>query len=128
MDDRRRWFHHHREKHPVTVALDDGNVVGWGSLSPYHPRSAYRYTVENSIYVHHEHLHRGIGSILLEDLIGRCRHLGHRVIIAGIDGEQKTSVAIHAKFHFEKVGHLNRIGFKFGRWLDVIYMELELKD
>ncbi|HEV2327604.1 MAG TPA: GNAT family N-acetyltransferase [Verrucomicrobiae bacterium] len=128
MDDRRQWFRRHGEKHPVTVALEDRQVVGWGSLSPFHARSAYRHTVENSIYVHHEHLHRGIGSLLLEDLIERCRHLGHRVIIAGIDGEQTASVGMHAKFHFEKVGYLNRVGFKFGRWLDVIYMELAVEN
>ncbi|HEY1788566.1 MAG TPA: GNAT family N-acetyltransferase [Verrucomicrobiae bacterium] len=128
MDDRLQWFRHHGEKHPVTVALDNGQVVGWGSLSPFRERSAYRYTVENSVYVHHEHHRRGIGSLLLKDLITRGRHLGHRVIIAGIDGEQTASVAIHAKFHFKKAAHLHQAGFKFGRWLDVIYMELNLRD
>jgi L-amino acid N-acyltransferase len=128
MDDRRQWFCNHGEKHPVTVALVDGQVVGWGSLSPYHQRSAYRYTVENSVYVHHELHRRGIGSFILEDLISRGRRLGHRVIVAGIDEEQTASIAMHAKFHFEKVGRLHRIGFKFGRWLDVIYMELDLGD
>lgn len=126
MDDRQRWFRRHREKHPVTVALELDQVVGWGSLTPYHERSAYRFTVENSVYVHHEHHRRGIGTHLLADLIWRSRELGHRIIIAAIDGDQAASVAMHAKFHFEKVGHLNRIGFKFGRWLDVIYMELDL--
>ena len=126
MDNRRHWFRHHGERHPITVASENDQVIGWGSLSPYHERSAYRYTVENSVYVHHEHHRRGIGSLLLEDLIGRCRHLGHRVIIAAIDGEQTASVAMHTKFQFEKVGHLRRIGFKFRRWLDVIYMELDL--
>jgi L-amino acid N-acyltransferase len=126
LDGRRRWFSHHGEKHPVIVAEADGQVVGWGSLSAYHPRSAYRHTVENSIYVHHQHHRQGVGSLLLRELIGRARSLGHRVIIAGIDGEQSASVALHVKFHFEKVGHFKRVGFKFGRWLDVIYMELSL--
>jgi phosphinothricin acetyltransferase len=125
-DSRRRWFSRHGEKHPVIVAIADSQVVGWGSLSPYHERSAYRHTVENSIYIHHQHLRRGVGSLLLQELIVRCRSLGHRVIIAGIDGEQNGSVALHAKFRFEKVGHLTKVGFKFGRWLDVIYMELIL--
>jgi L-amino acid N-acyltransferase len=127
MDDRREWFGYHGEKHPVTVALENDQVVGWGSLSPFHERSAYQYTVENSVYVHHEHHRRGIGSLLLEDLIARGGRLGHRVIIAGIDGEQAASIAIHAKYHFEKVGHFRQVGFKFGRWLDVIYMELDLQ-
>jgi phosphinothricin acetyltransferase len=126
IESRRQWFRRHGDKHPVIVAEAGGRVVGWGSLSPYHARSAYRYTVENSVYVHHQHHRQGIGSILLQELIVRARAVGHRVIIAGIDGEQPASVALHAKFQFEKVGHLKQVGFKFGRWLDVVYMELHL--
>ena len=126
IEGRQSWFSHHGEKHPVTVAEANGQVAGWASLSPYHPRSAYRHTVENSVYVHHEHHRRGIGSALLRDLIDRSRAIGHRAIIAGIDGEQAASVALHTKFGFQKVGHLVQVGFKFGRWLDVIYMELLL--
>jgi phosphinothricin acetyltransferase len=123
---RRQWFGEHGEKHPVIVAEADGQVVGWGSLSAYHPRTAFRHTVENSVYVHHQQHRRGIGALLLRELIARARCLGHRAIIAGIDAGQPASVALHAKFHFEKVGHLKQVGFKFGRWLDVIYMELLL--
>jgi len=101
-------------------------VVGWGSLSAYHVRSAYRRTVENSVYVHHQPHRRGVGSMLLEELIVCARQLGHHAIIAGIDAEQTASVALHAKFRFEQVGHLKQIGFKFNRWLDEIYMELML--
>jgi L-amino acid N-acyltransferase YncA len=126
MDDRRRWFERHGGKHPVIVAVADGRVAGWGSLSPYHARSAYRFTVENSVYVHHELHGQGIGSLLLGELIARARDFSHRAIIAGIDGQQTPSVALHSKFHFEKVGHLKEVGFKFNRWLDVIYMELNL--
>jgi L-amino acid N-acyltransferase len=125
---RRRWFRHHDGKHPVIVAEAGGKVAGWGSLSAYHERSAYRRTVENSVYVHHQHHRRGVGSLLLQELIVRARDLGHRAIIAGIDGEQTASVALHTKFHFKKAGHFKQVGFKFGRWLDVIYMELILDD
>ena len=128
IEDRRRWFNHHGEKHPVIVAVMDGQVIGWGSLSAFHPRSAYRYTVENSIYIHHQHQRLGIGSLLLEELMARSRSLGHRVIIAGIDGDQPASIALHKKYRFEKVGHLKQVGFKFGRWLDVIYMQLSQPD
>jgi phosphinothricin acetyltransferase len=126
LDGRRRWFSHHGDKHPVIVAEAGGQVVGWGSLSAYHARSAYRRTVENSVYIHHLHHRRGIGSLLLQELIVRARSLGHHAIIAGIDGEQTASVALHARFHFEKVGHFKQVGFKYNRWLDVIYMELIL--
>ena len=123
---RRRWFANHGEGHPVTVAQVAEQVVGWGSLSPYHARSAYRHTVENSVYVHPQHHRRGIGSALLGDLIVRARTLGHRAIIAAIDAEQAPSIALHAKWGFQKVGQLSQVGFKCGRWLDVIYMELLL--
>ena len=125
--DRQLWFNRHGTKYPVIVAKIDERVVGWGALSAYHPRSAYRYTVENSVYVHHDYHRQGIGSLLLHDLIVRARALGHHAIIAGIDAEQAGSVKLHAKFHFEKVGQLKQLGFKFGRWLDVIYMELLLE-
>lgn len=120
------WFHHHGPQHPVIVAELNGRVVGWGSLSSYHPRSAYRRTVENSVYVHHELHRRGIGSDLLQELIVRARAVGHKAIIAGIDADQPASIALHARFQFEKVGHFKQVGFKFGRWLDVVYMELLL--
>jgi L-amino acid N-acyltransferase len=126
MEARRKWFADHGPVHSVTVAEIGGRVVGWGSLSAYHARSAYRFTVENSVYVHHEFQRRGIGTLILADLIERARTLGHRAIIAGIDADQAGSVALHEKFKFETVGHLQRVGFKFGRWLDVIYMELLL--
>lgn len=126
IEGREQWFGKHGPAHPVTVAELDGRVVGWGSLSAYHARPAYRHTVENSVYVHHEFHRRGIGSMILADLIERARAIGLRAIIAGIDAEQQASVALHVKFGFETVGHLKEIGFKFGRWLDVIYMELLL--
>jgi phosphinothricin acetyltransferase len=126
IESRRAWFAKHGERHPVTVAELDRRVVGWGSLSPYHARSAYRFSVENSVYIHHEFHRRGIGAILLKDLIDRARALDHRAIIAAIDAEQRPSIAIHAKFGFEHVGRLKQVGFKFGRWLDVVYMELLL--
>jgi phosphinothricin acetyltransferase len=126
LESRRAWFKHHGEKHPVIAAEAGGHVVGWASLSTYNARSAYRNTVENSVYIHHQHHRRGIGTHLLEELILRARTLGHHAIIAGIDAEQPASVALHTKFQFEKVGHLKQVGQKFGRWLDVIYMELIL--
>lgn len=126
-DERAAWFTAHGPDHPVTVAESNGEVVGWGSLSRYHARSAYRRTVENSVYVRHDLHRRGIGASLLVDLIDRAAGLGHHTIIAGIDTEQTASVAIHRRFGFEHVGHLREVGFKFGRWLDVIYMQRMLE-
>lgn len=124
LNERQKWYDQHGEKHPITVAIIDDQIVGWGSLSKFHARTAYRFTVENSVYVHHQHHKQGLGSRILGDLIERAKALGHHTIIAGIDSEQAGSIALHSKFGFQKVAHLKQVGYKFGRWLDVVYMEL----
>ena len=126
MAGRREWFGRHGDEHPVVVAEIDGRVVGWGSLSAFHARSAFRRTVEDSIYIHPELHGRGIGSLVLRDLVRRARLLGHRAVVAAIEAEQPASLALHARFQFEHVGRLRQVGFKFGRWLDLIYLELLL--
>jgi L-amino acid N-acyltransferase len=127
LEARKRWFeHHHPETFPIIVAEQEGKLLGWGSLSPYHTRIAYRFTVENSVYIHHEYLRQGIGSTLLKDLIERARKIGYHAIIAAIDGSQSASIELHNKFKFAEVGHFREVGFKFGTWLDVVYLELML--
>ena len=120
------WFRQHGLKHPVTVAELDGQIVGWGSLSEFRDRAAYRHTVEDSLYVRHDMRGQAIGTALLRDLIERARALGHQTIIAGADGEQTGSIRLHEKFGFEKVAHFRRVGFKFDRWLDVVFLQLML--
>lgn len=120
------WFRKHGPRYPVFVAEQQTRVIAWGSLSPYHVRSAYRFTVENSIYVHPQHQRRGIGSRMLLELISAARTLGYRAIIAAIDSAQTGSVALHARHGFQPVGHFRQVGMKFGRWLDVVYLEFLL--
>jgi phosphinothricin acetyltransferase len=110
----------------VTVAVHDGCVVGWGALSAFRNRSAYRFSVETSVYVHAEWHGRGIGTALLLDLVERGRALGHHAILALIDSGQTASLSLHAKCGFVEVGRLPQIGFKFDHWLDVVIMECML--
>jgi phosphinothricin acetyltransferase len=119
------WFEgHERERLPVFVAADDaGQVLGWSSLSRYHDRKGYQFTVENSVYVAAAHRGRGIGKLLMPPLITSASALGLRAIIAAIDGENQASIRLHERFEFVPVGHFKEVGFKFGRWLDVIYMQ-----
>ena len=121
--EREVWFAAHGPLHPITVAEEAGETVGWAALSPFHQRSAYRYTVENSVYVRYDRQRRGIGSALLGDSIRRAQAAGHHTIIAGIDFEQTASIALHRRFGFDQVAHLKQVGFKFGRWLDVVYLQ-----
>jgi phosphinothricin acetyltransferase len=126
MEDRRKWFDDHGQQHPITVATLEDNVIGWGSLSRFHKRAAYSKTVENSLYIHPDHRRKGIGSLLLKDQLTRARQLGHHTILAIIDSDQVGSITLHERFGFSKNAHLKQLGFKFNRWLDVVYMQLIL--
>jgi L-amino acid N-acyltransferase YncA len=123
LDDRRAWFDAHDAAHPVIVAERQGIIVGWASLSRYNPRDGYDRTVDNAVYVHHDAHGQGIGRALLADLIERAKALGHHTIIAMISADQAPSLALHDKLGFKKVAHLSEVGFKFGRWLDVVFMQ-----
>ena len=129
IESRRAWFEAHQRnpRLPVTVATIDDEVVGWGSLSGYRERSAYRFTCENSVYVGHNLHGRGIGSTLLADLIERAKSLDYRSIIAGIDAEQAASIVLHKKFGFIDCGRQVKVGYKFDRWLDVVFLQKMLR-
>jgi phosphinothricin acetyltransferase len=123
-DERRAWFADHAPAlHPVTVAELDGAIVGWGALSRFHGRSGYRFTVENTVYVRHDQQRRGIGRALLDDLVARARAIGHRTVIASIDADQPASIKLHGAAGFVEVARLRQVGFKFERWLDVVYLQ-----
>jgi L-amino acid N-acyltransferase YncA len=112
--------------HPITVALLDGEIVGFGSLKVYNKREGYRFTVENTVYVHPDHHRRGIGRALLADLVARARALGHRHIIAGVSADQEASMALHRAAGFVEVGRMKGVGEKFGKLLDLVYLQLVL--
>jgi L-amino acid N-acyltransferase YncA len=124
---RQCWLEYHTEKFPAVVIEQNDEVIGWGSLSPFHSRSAFRFTVENSVYIHPEHHRRGLGRLILAHLIEQARVLGYRTVIAAISAEQTASVKLHESLGFQKVGHLPEVGFKFNQWLDVVYYQLTLK-
>ena len=124
--ERLAWFRAHGERHPATVAVFGDEVVGWASLSPWKERAAYDRTVEASVYVRQGFEHGGIGRKLLVDLIGRAKAIGHRVIIGGACTKHPASIALQASLGFIPVGTFRAVGFKFGRWLDVTYLQLEL--
>jgi L-amino acid N-acyltransferase YncA len=125
LDHRTQWFaERQRDNYPILVAVDaTGRVAGWSALNPYHARVGYRFTSENSVYVAEDRRGKGIGRALLGPLIEAGRARGLHAILAVIDADNEASVRLHAAFGFEKVGLFKQVGFKFGRWLDVVYME-----
>jgi phosphinothricin acetyltransferase len=112
---------------PVLVALDeDGAVLGYASYGPWRDFDGYRRTVEHSVYVREGLRGRGTGSALLGALIDRARAQGIHVIVAGIDAANEGSVRLHERFGFERTGVLREVGIKFGRWLDLAFLQLVL--
>jgi phosphinothricin acetyltransferase len=120
------WFAKHGDEHPVIVAEIEGEVIGWGSLSPFRSRDGYRHTAEISVYVRHDLHRQGIGKALLAELIERAKMIGHHTLVGGISADQAASIELHEGMGFQKVGHFREIGYKFDQWLDVVFMQLML--
>ena len=111
---------------PHLVADIGGEVAGYAYAVPFRKRPAYRYTVKHSIYVHHRHLHEGIGRRLLPALVDACATAGYRQMIGYIDGANEASLRLHESCGFREVGRLPSIGYKFGHWTDSIMVQCAL--
>ncbi len=127
-EQRMAWFEEHtRNNYPIFVAEKAGaGMVGWSALNRFHTRPGYRFTTENSIYVAAAHRGQGVGKLLMPPLIAGARDRSMHVILAAIDATNEASIRLHASFGFEQTAFLKQVGFKFGRWLDVVYMQLLL--
>ena len=110
----------------VAVAAD-GGIFGYAYATPFRPRSAYRYTIESSVYVAPEHVRRGVGLALMSDLMRACTELGYRQMIAVIgDSTNGGSLRLHTRLGFRTIGHQLAVGLKFGRWVDVVQLQIAL--
>ena len=127
LDDRATWL---RERlsagFPVLVAKVDGVVAGYASYGPWRPKSGYRHTVENSLYVLASHHGRGLASALFDALVVRAREQGLHRMVAMIESSNVISVDLHARRGFVVVGQMSQVGSKFDRWLDLTIMQLDL--
>jgi phosphinothricin acetyltransferase len=123
LEEQRAWLAERSGARAVVVAVADGTVCGFGSLSPWRSRPAYSTTVEDSVYVHREHQGRGVGRALLDELVLTATRHGFHACMARIVGGHEASIALHQRCGFEVVGTEREVGRKFGRWLDVVLME-----
>lgn len=112
---------------PVIVAELEGQIVGFGMYSEFRFREAYKFTVEHSVYVNENFQGKGIGKLLLQELISLARQQKLHTMIAVIDSENQSSVEFHEKFGFKTVGIIKESGYKFERWLDSVFMQLILE-
>ena len=119
------WFNTKKEQgFPVFVAEGDGKILGLSSIGPFRAWAAYKYSVENSIYVAANTRGKGIGKMLMPPIIEAAKALGMHTIIAGIDAANEVSLHLHKSFGFEEVAHFKQVGYKFDRWLDLKFLQL----
>jgi L-amino acid N-acyltransferase len=113
-----------RGAYPVIGALDaSGRLLGFASYGPFRAWPAYKYSVEHSLYVALGHRGRGIGKALLGEILERARAQDYHNVIGGIDADNTPSIALHERFGFERCGVVRHAGFKFGRWLDLVFYQ-----
>jgi len=123
------WFDaKQRGNFPVIGVVDDaGALMGFGTYGVFRERPAYKYTVEHSIYVAVPFRRRGVGRVLLREVIAAATAQDYHVLIGGIAGENAVSIVLHEQFGFTHAGTIRQAGFKFDRWLDLVFYQLILK-
>ncbi|HET6995871.1 MAG TPA: GNAT family N-acetyltransferase [Chitinophagaceae bacterium] len=124
---RKQWFQAKKQQgFPVFVAEEERTIYGFSSIGPFRAWAAYKYSVENSVYVAVEMRGKGIGKLLIPPLVEAAKELKLHTIIASIDATNKASLNLHKRFGFEEVAHFRQVGWKFDRWLDLKFLQLIL--
>jgi phosphinothricin acetyltransferase len=122
-EEQRAWIARHQGAHPAVVAVESSTVVGFGSLSSFRDRAAYATTVEDSLYVEGGWRGKGVGRLLLEELVALALTRGFHTVIARASGDNEPSIALHRACGFTLVGIEREVGRKFGRWIDVAILQ-----
>jgi len=120
------WQARVRQNYPTVVACDGDAVIGFASFGDFRSWPGYLYTVEHTVHVHSSWRGQGVGSELVRALIPRAAALGKHVMIGGIDADNISSLRFHERLGFEPVAHFKEVGFKFGRFLDLLFVQLRL--
>lgn len=122
---RKEWFEKKQEEsYPVFIAEENNVIVGYSTIGQFRNWQAYKYSVENSVYVKAGYRGRGISKLLIQPLIDAAKEMGMHTIIAGIVADNKVSLALHKQFGFVEVAHFKEVGYKFDRWLDLKFLQL----
>lgn len=122
--DRRQWWQARvAAGYPVLIARDAAGVAGFASFADFRAWPGYRFTVEHSVHVRADGRGRGLGTLLVQALLPRAAALGKHVMIAGVDAANAASIRFHERLGFERSGHLREVGYKFDRWLDLVFLQ-----
>ena len=124
LEERRRWWEHRTAQgYPVLIVQDEQGVAGFGTFGDFRTWQGYRFTVEHTLHVRADARGRGFGTQLLLELIRRAAALGKHVMVAGVDGENAASLRLHEWLGFSRAGCLRQVGYKFERWLDLVFLQ-----
>jgi len=127
VEERRGWWQARRAQgYPVLIARDQSGVAAFGTFGDFRAWVGYRFTVEHTLHVRADVRGRGIGTHLLRGLIARAHSLGKHVMIAGVDADNAASIRLHERLGFTQAGRLREVGYKFGRWLDLVFLQRAL--
>ena len=128
IDDRRKWFEKKKQEgYPILVVEENNKVIGFATYGPFRSWPAYKYTVEHSIYVDSRCRNNGTGTKLTKELIRILNEREFATMVAGIDESNEKSIKLHEKLGFKYTGRINKAGFKFGKWLNLVFFQLDLK-
>lgn len=129
VENRIAWFEARKiAGYPVLVSEENGVVTGYASFGDWRAFEGFRHTVEHSVYVHPQHQGKGLGRALLAQLILEAKQIGKHVMVAGIESQNEASLKLHAALGFVTTAQMPQVGTKFGRWLDLTFMQLQLDD
>jgi len=127
LEERTQWWRARASQgYPVLVARDARGVLGYASFGDFRAWPGYRFTVEHSVHVRLGCRGRGVGTVLLTELLARAAALGKHVMIGGVDADNTASIRFHERLGFEQVGRLREVGYKFERWLDLVFLQRRL--
>jgi L-amino acid N-acyltransferase len=127
VDERRRWWQARTAQgYPVLIVRDEQGIAAFGSFSDFRAWPGYRFTVEHTLHVRADARGRGIGTQMLRALIDRASALGKHVMIAGVDADNGVSIRLHQRLGFTRAGLLREVGYKFDRWLDLVFLQRAL--
>lgn len=115
-----------RSGFPFIVARDASGVTGFGTFGEFRAPPCYQHSVEHSVHVRSDRRGQGVGRALIIELLARAAAMGKHVMIAGIDADNAVSIGLHLKLGFRNVGHFHQVGFKFGRWLDLVFLQCSI--
>ena len=124
LDERQQWFDGRRTQgYPILVAAGDSGIVGFATYGDFRPWPGYRFSVEHTVHVRADERGRGVGTALMRVLVQRAVDQGKHVMIGGVDADNEASLRFHERLGFERAAHLRQVGFKFGRWLDLVFLQ-----